>query len=299
MSEIPNIEDPKVLAEKLREILITGSLYRRFVYTGRECHFTSDRSMSNRRFGKLPWQLKMYCDDEKCKSETWWEVNSIDLYFTSDYIHRGVYYCKNCGDKYGGGNKQYYQFIWQEQKEFNIFIKVGQWPALSIEPSPEMTIALGAEDTELYKKGLIGFNFGHGIGAVAYFRRVLENKINALLDLIAEAARNAKVADEHLAEIEAVKNSHRVEDKIDIASKILPAHLKPGGHNPLDKLYGPLSAGLHGESDDDCLTIFSEARFVFEYLFKNLTESNEEARKYVLRLSAPAKPKKADGEPSA
>jgi len=181
--------------------------------------------------------------------------------------------------------------IWKEHADSNIFVKVGQWPPLTIEPSPELAKALGREDAELYKKGLIDFNFGHGIGAVGYFRRVLENKINALLDLVEEAARNAKVEGEHLAQIEAVKKSHRVEDKIDIASKILPAHLKPGGHNPLDKLYGPLSAGLHGESDDECLTIFSEARFVFEYLFKNLTESNEEARKYVLRLSAPAKAK--------
>jgi hypothetical protein len=169
--------------------------------------------------------------------------------------------------------------------------KVGQWPALSIEPSPELARALGPEDAGLYKKGLIEFNFGHGIGSVAYFRRVLENKVNALLDLIVEAAQSAKLSAEQIAEIEAVKNSHRVEDRIAIASKILPSHLKPGGHNPLDKLYAPLSAGLHGESDDECSTIFSDARFVFEYLFKNLTESNKEAREYVLRLSAPTKTK--------
>jgi hypothetical protein len=101
----------------------------------------------------------------------------------------------------------------------------------------------GPEGDKLYKKGLVDFNLGYGIGAVGYFRRVLENNINALLDLIEEAARNAKVTGEPLAQIEAVKTSHRVEDKIDVASRILPAHLKPGGHNPLDKLYGPLSAG--------------------------------------------------------
>jgi hypothetical protein len=170
---------------------------------------------------------------------------------------------------------------------------------LTIEPSPELSKSLGPEDAELYKKGLIAFSFGHGIGAIAYFRRVLEDKINDLLDLIAEAAKNESVEGEKLVEIEAAKIGHRVEDRIVIASKVLPAHLRPGGHNPLDKLYGPLSAGLHGESDDECLTIFSEARFVFEYLFKNLTESNEEARKYVLRLSAPAKPKNPAQEPPA
>ncbi len=278
----PHIEDHGVLDEKLREILVTGSLYRNFVYTGKGCHYTNDRGML--RYGALPKQLRMYCDHGKCEADTWWDVDREDYYFSSGHIQERYYTCRNCGVR-----KQYYQLIWQENTDFNIFLKVGQWPPLTIEPSPELAKALGPEDAELYKKGLIDFNFAHGIGAVAYFRRVLENKINALLDLIAEAARNAQVASEEPAKIEAVKKSHRVEDKINIASKILPAHLKPGGHNPLDKLYGPLSAGLHGESDDECLRIFSEARFVFEYLFKNLTESNEEARKYVARLSAPAK----------
>jgi hypothetical protein len=52
--------------------------------------------------------------------------------------------------------------------------------------------ALGSEDLKLYKKGLIDFKFGHGIGAVGYFRRVLENKIDALLDLLVEAGKNAQ-----------------------------------------------------------------------------------------------------------
>ena len=295
MSERPNIEDPKVLDEKLREILVSGSLYRAFIYTGKRCHFINNRGAHGMpHYGELPRQLRMYCDHQKCKAAEWWDVNSDEVYFTANSIQERIYRCRNCGER-----TQYYYFIWQEKEDFNIFNKVGQYPPLTIEPSPELANSLGPEDAELYKKGLIDFNFGHGIAAVAYFRRVLENKINALLDLIAEAARNAKVADDHLAEIETVKKSHRVEDRIDLASAILPAHLKPGGHNPLDKLYGPLSAGLHGESDDDCLTIFSEARFVFEYLFKNLTESNEEARKYVLRLSAPAKTKKAQEGPQA
>lgn len=203
------------------------------------------------------------------------------------------YTCRNCG-----ASQQHYQFIWREKEKYNVFIKVGQYPVLSIEPSPELQKALGSEDSSLYKKSLINFQFGHGIGAVAYFRRVLENKINALLDLIADAARNENASAELLTTLEAVMSSHRVEDKIKVASEVLPAHLKPGGHNPLDKLYAPLSAGLHGESDDQCLPTFADAKFVFEYLFKNLTESNEEARKYVKHLSAPAKEKSTTPDPS-
>jgi hypothetical protein len=283
--EVKNFEVAATLEETLGEILVSGSLYRNFVYTGRNCHFTATSSMNAARFGRLPKLIRVFCTHERCKSATWWETDEPRYYFKSSFIAEKHYTCRNCGV-----NAQYYQLIWQEHTSSSVFIKVGQWPPLSIEPSPELAKALGGEDLKLYKKGLIDFKFGHGIGAVGYFRRVLENKVNALLDLLVEAAKNAQVSDDHLTEVEATKQSHRVEDKIDLAVKILPAHLKPGGHNPLDKLYRPLSAGLHGESDDECLTIFSEARFVFEYLFKNLTESNEEARRYVKELSAAAKP---------
>jgi len=110
---------------------------------------------------------------------------------------------------------------------------------------------------------------------------VLENKVNDLLDLIAAAARSANFESEQLKNFDAIKTSHRVEEKIDFASKILPPHLKPGGHDPLRKLYSAASAGLHGESDAACLAVFREAQFIFEYLFRNLTVADEEAREYV------------------
>ena len=208
------------------------------------------------------------------------------MYFSVGFIEDRHYTCRNCGDK-----RAYYHFIWQEKEIESIFVKVGQYPPLAIEPSPQLTKSLGPENADLYKKALINANFNHGLGAIAYFRRVLENKVNALLDLIAEAAKNAQSGSDDLRHIDGIKNSHRVEDKIKFASKILPAHLKPGGHDPLDQLYTAASGGLHGESDDQCLTIFNEGKFVFEYLFKNLTVSNEEAREYVRRLSTPLKAK--------
>jgi hypothetical protein len=277
-----HFDNAEQLQERLAELLVKGALYRNFVYKGNECHFESRSA----RYGRLPTQLKMYCDNKKCEQETWWDVNDSRVYFHVAFIHDRDYTCRNCGK-----NCAYYHFIWQENKNGNIFLKVGQYPPLAIEPSPQLTKALGTEDADLYKKALIDANFNHGLGAIAYFRRVLENKVNALLDLIAEAARNAQFGTDDLLQIDKIKKSHRVEEKIQFASKILPAHLKPGGHDPLDKLYTAASGGLHGESDDQCLVIFKEGKFVFEYLFKNLTVSNEEAREYVKRLSMPLKAK--------
>ncbi len=284
----PQFNDIKELHEKLREILVKGALYRSFIYRQQNCH-QNGSSYRGQRLSSLPGQLQIFCDRDECKKETWWELEYTRVEFGSNFIEHKTYRCKNCAKADGKSNNIHYLFIWKESEDGNggLFMKVGQYPPLSIEPSPELAKALGKEDAALYKKALIDANFNHGIGAVAYFRRVLENKINLLLDLIAEAARIEQTGEELLKELETVKVSRALEKRIQYASQLLPAHLRPGGHNPLDQLYGVASAGLHGESDEECLNIFTEAKFVFEYLFKNLTASNEEAREYVRRLSAP------------
>jgi hypothetical protein len=62
MPDLPQIADANALAEKLQDILVTGSLYRSFVYTGSNCHQTDNRGyLAGKRFGELPHQLRMYC----------------------------------------------------------------------------------------------------------------------------------------------------------------------------------------------------------------------------------------------
>jgi hypothetical protein len=194
--------------------------------------------------------------------------------------------CKSCDQ-----NATNFWIIWQKQSgEDRTFIKAGQWPPLTIEPPRTLAKALGAADTKLYKKALINASISHGLAALVYFRRVIENKVNALLDLVADAAKAAQVDPSSLQQLEEVKNSKHVDVKIEYAAKILPAHLRPGGNNPLERLYGVASSGLHGESDDECLSLFLEYKHAFEYLFENLTEQNEHAKEYVKTLSKPTHP---------
>jgi hypothetical protein len=279
---LEKFENPQALAERLADILVKGALYRVLSYDGSNCHAVNRVAVGSPRFGLLPEEIKMYCGHPRCRKEQQWKTGDVTHYFSRQEVQSRTYACRNCGE-----NDIEYLFIWHELEQCGgEFLKVGQFPPLAIELSSELSKALGEENAELYKKALINANYNHGLGAIAYFRRVLENKVNLIIDLIAEALRLEQVEVE-AKELEKIKRSHRVEDKIDFASGILPKNLRPGGHNPLDKLYAAASAGLHGESDDDCLIIFNDARFVFEYLFKNLTVSNEEAREYVKKLSNP------------
>ena len=268
------------LRENLAEILVNGSLYRRFVYIPDSCHFTDEQSMHRLRFSLLPERLKMYCKHRRCEQETQWKIYD-SRFFLGNEIRDCDYICNNCGE-----SGAHYSLIWQEGERESVFIKVAQWPPLSIEPPVELATALGKEDSVLYTKALINANFNHGIGALAYFRRVIENKVNILLDLIADAAKTTGVSEADLQQLEQIKTSRQVDRKIEIASKLLPLQLKPpGSPDPLERLYKSYSAGLHGESDEKCLDIFKDGKFVFEYLFRNLSIGNEEAREYIKRLS--------------
>jgi hypothetical protein len=292
MTKTPEqIETRNDLDSRLSDILIRGTLYRPFVYTGDGLGFKATDSLTGtERYGLLPSALRMYCENKQCKAVQLWQLFETDsrFFFGWDMPTKVRYVCRNCGKQIIN-----YWIDWTANDGVFTFIKAGQWPALTIEPSPVVAKALGAEDTSLYKKALINASISHGLGALAYFRRVIENKVNVLLDLVEEAAKTAQVHEDELKNIAEVKASKHVDVKIEYAARILPTHLRPGGHNPLERLYGVASAGLHGESDSDCVGLFQEYRAAFEYLIQNLTEQNEQAEAYVRQLSKIPKLQKA------
>jgi hypothetical protein len=277
------------LETRLSEILTRGTLYRPFIYTGEGLDFdTHGEHGEAHRFGILPSQIRMFCENDRCQAEEWWQTADQHghIFFESEMPLHVRYYCKNCGQL-----TTHYWIEWTKSNGIATFIKVGQWPALTIEPPVILAKALGKEDTRLYKKALINASISHGIAALAYFRRVIENKVNLLLDLVEQAAKAAQVHPDELKEIEEVKAGKHVDVKIEFAAKILPVHLRPGGQNPFERLYGIASAGLHGESDDECVSRFQEYRTAFEYLFQNLTEQNEHAQEYIKQMAKPIHPK--------
>jgi hypothetical protein len=117
-------------------------------------------------------------------------------------------------------------------------------------------------------------------------RRVVENRINDILDVLADAAKEHDFAADELKTIAAIKASHRFDDKIDYAAKLLPPHLKKEGkQNPIDMLHDLASEGLHGKSEDECIEIFDKVKGTFEYVFGSLRAHIDDARAYVAGLS--------------
>jgi hypothetical protein len=276
-------DTPEQLQERLAEILSKWPLYRTFVYTGKECHHTNLSPYKHgERFGLLPKQIRLFCDNKPCGYESLWENSDQTIYFGSEFIKRNKYTCRNCGK-----NTVSYCYIWQERDSNNIFLKIGQYPELEERVPDMLKSALDDEDLKLYKNALRMRNFNLGVAAVAYMRRVIENKMNDMLEILHEAAIAHNAQAELVAQRKEMMEEKRFSIKVDYAGTLLPASLRPSGKpNPMGVLHELASDGLHAKSDEECVDIFDACRRTFEFVFGKLRIETEDARNFVTEMAA-------------
>lgn len=271
------IENSEQLSVLLHDVLAIGPLYRPIVYGG-NAHETLP---GGRRYASLPKRLRLFCEDEHCKQETWWQTEHEVVFFDTDFIHGCSYLCRNCGR-----SRVHYYFIWQERKSQNIFIKIGQYPELEERVSESLSKALDSENLKTYKKALRMRNFGLGLAAVAYMRRVVENKMNDMLVVLHEAAVAHNVSSHLLARHEEIKKEKRFSVKVEYAGDLLPQYLRPTGKpNPMAILHELASDGIHAKSDEECVEIFDKCRATFEYVFGKMRIEAEEAKNFIKAMA--------------
>ena len=163
--------------------------------------------------------------------------------------------------------------------------KIGQFPALSISIPKALEKNLGDAHADLYKKGLINRNEGYGLGAVSYMRRVVEDKTEELIEVVARLAEAHNIEADTVKKIRAAKEEKTTYDeKLKIAATVLPRSLLIDGVNPLDVLYGLVSAGLHDLPEEQCIAIADEIRDVFEYTFTRLKAETEGRKNFAAKI---------------
>ena len=147
--------------------------------------------------------------------------------------------------------------------------KYGELPKKQLERNPVLQRFL-KDDLENYEKAVVCLSNGYGVAAFAYFRRVVENNINKLLDLVLEDAQSSS-ANTELTELAKLRKNSTISDKIKIANHALPEHLNPSGQNPLGRLYKILSEGVHEFSEEECLNKAKATSECLAYLVSELT----------------------------
>ena len=207
---------------------------------------------------------QLYCDSDECggerKHDTADEGVSLGYFGKKNVtLEFARFSCRHCLR----ANKTFALKITRAESTVTCFAtKIGESPPFG-PPTPAKVQRLFGEDRTLYLKGRNAESQGMGIGAFAYYRRVVENHKNALIDEIIRVSKHLEAPAAMIATLEKAKGEISFEKSVEmIKGGVPPALLLRGGHNPLSLLHGALSAGLHNDDDAECLMLAGDIRAV-------------------------------------
>ena len=223
-------------------------------------------------------KLLLHC--ASCEGPRWFgcftpvhEVTAIAGSRKQDFVNLG-YSCNNCD----GSDIRFILVVRDVRKtqvSSGYATKLGQLPPFG-PVVPSRVLDLIGPDRELFIQGRRAENRGFGIGAAAYYRRVVENQKVRIVKQIAAAARRLGAEATVLEEIETAGSEQRFTSAIDAIKDALPDSLMIRGQNPLTLLHGILSENLHGETDEECLAYAAAVREVLTAMSDRIARAFQE-----------------------
>jgi hypothetical protein len=211
--------------------------------------------------------ISLHCDSGSCggirffdptKDETTLSLNAWKKVFLT-------YHCRHCRQTF----KVYAVKVRHTGDGHGEAMKYGEMPPFGPHIPTKMFSLLG-QDQELFRKGSRAESQGMGIGAFAYYRRVVENQKNRLIDEIVKVSTKLNVDSTIIAEIEKARSETRFTKALEILKDALPNVLLIDNHNPLALLHTALSDGLHEQSDEVCLVRAQSIRIVLAELSERI-----------------------------
>jgi hypothetical protein len=149
--------------------------------------------------------------------------------------------------------------------------KVGQYPPVSIRASKVVEKYLTKDNFELYKKALYLISLGYGVGAFAYFRRIIETEIIQIITLLSEGSFEG--AEEIKKQLEEKKQGKITMQKLlDSLTEHLPPALLEIGDNPVRILFNYSSNALHGYSEEKCIETSKNIDLILKWTFQKIKE---------------------------
>jgi hypothetical protein len=230
-------------------------------------------------YGSHYFANRIYNDEESAELPLYFDEKSGLLDMTNHVT--GI--CQSCGGQVHFLLRVFSDKSWEKRGEgITITIqKIGQYPSFDIHPDKDVQKYLTEEDLGLYKKALINLSVSYGIGAFAYFRRIIENEIIRIVKDISliEFEGVDKVKEAYLT----FEKNHQMSTLITAINPYLPGSMFINGDNPVQLLYQQLSAGIHSLPEEDCLKRAEMINILLPFVIKKVNEE-----KYLLKEVAAA-----------
>ena len=177
--------------------------------------------------------------------------------------HEFVWFrCRNCA-----GNVKTYalRIIVNAQDNSGKVYKFGETPQFG-PPTLPRVITLIRDERDYYFKGQRAENQDMGIAAFAYYRRVVENQKNKILDDIIRVSEKIGAPKKVLEGLNASKKEKQFSKAVRNVKHGIPPALLVNGQNPLTLLHDALSDGMHGQTDEKCFELATHIRVILTEL---------------------------------
>lgn len=200
--------------------------------------------------------ILLYCDNEMCRANMYfdcvkdWVHDPIDEFRTCILLYR----CRHCENT----TKWFALLFYRTEYSVVEVMKFGEIPPFGPH-TPARVISLVGPDKELFLKGMQSEARGLGIGAFTYYRRVVDNNWQRLLDEAIKVAKKLNLPSEALEE---AKAEHQFKKAVKMVEDAIPQVLLVDGQNPMTILYKILSVGVHELNDEQCFDLAKNIRVV-------------------------------------
>jgi hypothetical protein len=150
--------------------------------------------------------------------------------------------------------------------------KLGQLPPFG-DPLPARVFELIDADRELMLRARRCTSASLGIGAFAYYRRIVERNWRHLVGELHTTAQKLEVDAEILRRIDKARTRREFSAAVKDLRNAIPASLLIAGKNPITLLHRTLSVGVHVDDDADCLVRASAIESVLVHLATRMKEA--------------------------
>jgi hypothetical protein len=165
----------------------------------------ADAAELNHTYRKLRTpQLSLHCTSAECNGPRFFRFKEGDTQFELNISTFLNYICSNCRRS----SKAFAIHVTMHDKKATAgtVYKYGELPAFG-PITPTRLLKLLGDERETFLKGRLCENQGLGIGAFAYYRRVVENQKDRILDEIIKVSAKLGAPKETIEELTAAKAS--------------------------------------------------------------------------------------------
>jgi len=226
--------------------------------------------------------ISLFCSDPSCNRIQNFRRSDPDVARlgerTQDFIIH--YLCKNC-------ERTVKTFALRQIRRtsyYGTLMKIGEFPAFG-PPLPARLQRLVQAERGFLLKGFQSENRGLGIGAFAYYRRLVEDLKTELIDEIIKTCRKIPTAATYIPALEKAREEKQFARAVGDIGEAIPDALRIDGHNPLSLLHQALSRDLHSASDEECLEAASAIRVVLSELTERMAYITRESSELQTALS--------------